>query len=404
MKMQLLSAHAAAVTRVAFTGDSRWFVTTGLDGIAHLWNLATLDPTHTPVVLSGHSDGIRTVLPTPDSRRIITGSLDRTARIWDLPGLAAPGAATILPDHNPYSPMSVSADSRLLAAGRRNHSVRCYRLRGGGLEGSGTSLRGPQRGICAVAFSPDSTWLAAAAVGEAVFVWKLAPAGECMEPLVLPTGDQIAHTVAFGPTSDSLIASDYNAIRLWRLNMDGSAQERDPLHRHKDAILGFVVSRNRRWLVSYSADNNACVWDLALEEPSQGSRLLQGHRAPLVSAAISPDDRWLASGDTAGAVRLWELTAQDPAERVTEFSVHRGLANHIAFSPDSRWLATGSGYWDSSAGDPRVMLWDLLQDGTLFPVELTAHRADIVDLAFSADGNWLGTGSADGTACIWSDF
>lgn len=404
MKAQLLSVHSAPVSRVAFTADSQWFVSAGTDGIACLWNLATLDPTVAPVVLSGHSDGIRTVLATPDSRWIITASLDSTCRIWDLREVASSPAATVLHDHSPYSPISVAADSRIFAAGCTDHSVRCYHLLGDAPRYREMSLRGPRSGIRAIAFSPDNTLLAAAAPSDAVFVWKLVPTGEGVEPLVLPTENQTVHTIAFGPTWDLLIASDYEAIRVWRLRVDGCAEEQTPLNEHKDAILGFVLSRNRRWLMSYSADKTARVWDLALDQPSQGSRLLHAHSAPLVNAAISPDHRWLASGDSAGSIRLWDLAASDVAQGVMELSTHRGLANHIAFSPDSRWLATGSGYWDGSGSDPRVFLWDLTQSGTLSPLELAVHRADVVDLAFSGDGKWLGTGSADGTACLWSGF
>jgi len=71
---------------------------------------------------------------------------------------------------------------------------------------------------------------------------------------------------------------------------------------------------------------------------------------------------------------------------------HIGGVTSVAFSPDGQWILTGSGdgtakVWDASTGQERLTL--------------KGHGAGIVSVAFSPDGRRILTGSDDGTAKVW---
>lgn len=124
-------------------------------------------------------------------------------------------------------------------------------------------------------------------------------------------------------------------------------------------------------------------------------------------AVFSPDGKLMATV-TAGTTVTAKgedvnLISLDTGAKIAQFTAELGAGsiNAMSFSPDSKQIATAN-------GDYKVRLWtiperqDDQQDQKLSPrLEFFGHVGQIRSIAFDSDGDFLLTGSDDGTARVW---
>ena len=63
----------------AFSSDGKYVLTSGADGTARLWDVATGTEVRR---FTGHTNMVRDVAFSPDGKYILTASHDTTARLW----------------------------------------------------------------------------------------------------------------------------------------------------------------------------------------------------------------------------------------------------------------------------------------------------------------------------------
>ncbi|MFD9307024.1 WD40 repeat domain-containing serine/threonine protein kinase [Streptomyces sp. NPDC060048] len=136
--------------------------------------------------------------------------------------------------------------------------------------------------------------------------------------------------------------------------------------------------------VSYSS-SDVRIWD-----PRTGAqlRLLSDrtdHTDRIHSVAFGPDGCTLATGGDGKVIRLWDPRAGTLRR---QFTGHSGTIDSVVFNPDGGTLAIGT-YAEARLSDARTGKGLAALPGATGPV------------AFSADGNTLATGDAEGRVLIW---
>lgn len=170
-----------------------------------------------------------------------------------------------------------------------------------------------------------------------------------------------------------------------------------PMQRYSSAIAVMEALRMRDRPTTKQSASLPCAATKALK--CQPVCTLGGRGAAVFSLAFSPDSYLLTAGyggrlgraiGNAGAIHTWQISNQ---KLVEEYDWYNGTVWAIAYSPDGERLATSGSSWLGGAG--AIHIWDFEAE-KLNPVG--GYRGLVQNLAFSADGRWLGGGSGSGFA------
>jgi WD40 repeat protein len=166
---------------------------------------------------------------------------------------------------------------------------------------------------------------------------------------------------------------------------------------HMALIRKIMFTSDGRYLVSAGEDKVVRVWDVQTGETVRTIRgqTAEGDEGKIYAAALSPNDRYLAVGgwlagdpDSRCAVRIHDFQS---GKVIGLLKGHTNVVLSLAFSPDGRYLASGS-------ADQTVRMWDIERKEVHV---LKGHTGDIYAVAFSSDGKRLVSGSDDHTLRLW---
>jgi WD40 repeat protein len=363
---------------VAFTPDSKHFVSLWTDGKLHLVETASgksvrcLEPVVTGNV-SMYSTRIQALTLSHHGKQVIfQPSTDRIFRAVDL----ASGkevrrwARTAGSQYLHARSMALTPNDRFLVENAGDNAIRVWGLASGKMLRELTVAGSP---LSTLALSRDGK-LAAGASGHAIFLWDIGEAKQLHGGI----GHQAVVTrVAFTPDGNTLISLG-GTMRGWNPNTGQQLHLTRPYSGYGvSPLIPHPNSKSVRWVGS---DRALYEWRIGPDNPV---KLTNPRTTPYYSnQVVSPDGKMLAGVNASDRkLRLLHLLENRPDRDLT--IVSNPYSNTLVFSPDGQMLAL------ASSTDRVVTLFDVKTAAEVRKLMPIAGTSNSPVIAFAPDGRSL---------------
>ncbi|WP_350934874.1 nSTAND1 domain-containing NTPase [Micromonospora mangrovi] len=346
--------HPAPVTALAFGADGSALASSSTDGYIRYWALPG-------PVLTGATGAVFSASFSPDGSMLVSAGRDETLQLWNTGDPRRPAPLTG-PLRRPagsdgYAGTAViSPDGRTIAVGSRTGAVELWdvsqprrptRL--------GPPLLAAGALIETLAFSADSTLLAAGGDDSQVHLWTLTDRDNPRLTATIPSGEALVLSVAFNRRQPLLAVADTEGrVRLFDVTTPSRPiQLGNPLTPFSGYAYSVAFSPDGTLLAAGSADKTVRLWTVTEpDHPTPLPQPLLGPTSYVYWIAFSPDGRSIAAASTDGTIWLWNVT--DPRRpAVVAALAHADEAFYVVnFSPDGHTLAAGG-------AENTVQFWEL---------------------------------------------
>jgi WD40 repeat protein len=303
-------------------------------------------------IFKGHRNIVTAVRFFPNDQLMITSSVDSTVRIWER---SSGRIVREIRQPEGISYMDLSTDGQYIVTGSYDSEVRLYRVSDGRLL---HELKGSQGTIWTVAISADGKRIASSGDDALIRIWD-AETGTLLR--ILKGHNRIVWSVKFSPDGTQLASGSFDwTFKLWNLQ-DGKIIWDN--HDHAETVVDLAFSHNGNMLATTSDDKTIRVWNVN-EMSLLKTMKVEEH---VQAVAFSPDDKRVMTGGRDKPM---------PGELL------QNIFGDSHYNP-----GVSARLWDVSTGQ----LLETFQ----------SHANDVMDVAYSHDGNWVATASADHTVEVW---
>jgi WD40 repeat protein len=411
-----LQGHTALVHRALFSPDGNYLVSVSDDNTVRVWKPATGEAVK---VLKGHTAGVSEVTFSPDKIHFATEAADEKGIIWSfdsdngkvLDGLTGTKAALAFSPDGKLLATEGGPGTELGALPEGDYPATVWDVATGKMK---FRLGGHLDYIASVAFSPDGNAIVTSSGDSTARLWTAD--GQLVKELRGHT--RPLSGALFSPDGKFVVtASADNTVRVWD-SLDGKLIS--VFRGHSQAVNNVAFSADGQFIVSASDDQTARLWPF---HPGDGATISTieswDHSAAVTSIACSPNGSEMAATTRDG--KLWlDGVGMQRSVPFTYLVDRSAKVANARFSPDGQSIATTRGssgviynidalraFVDSTrsefiykeapppSADKKLRLSE--PDG----VRLEGHTADINSVAFSPDGRFVVTASADTTARVW---
>ena len=424
---------------MSYSPDGKWFAAASFNGRIHLLNrengeertiedrdggvlYVALGPDERVALASGHGyarifdfdkglprqfpkksaeDPFHSVAFSADGKLLATGSMDSVARIWDIDGdgsrcIAECHGHELTIHHVAFSPtrpilLTASWDGTVRLWDCGTGKQRCvYRVPEQGIYHGSFNSRGDQ--VVTVC------WMSGLA-----HVWNL----DDEKPLREFQIQKLVSQICFhDPEGQRVATASWDGTaRIWNLK-EQAASETESYDFVPGPMFRAFFRPNGHELATNQWDGVVHLWTLAKSQQAKGhgdpNTVVETPGNPQMFARFSQSGDKIAVAGFDKKIRLYSLTTDpsgksgvkpDPLEQNT---FHSGPLYCVAFDPRrTNRLAT-------SSYDRTGRLWSLDGNQLVLEAELTGHKAQIHEIAFSPREELVATASGDGSVRFWS--
>lgn len=368
--------HTKYVNCVRFSPDGNHFVSVSSDKTIQIFDGKTGEKQGTFDTTGAHTGSIYSVAWSPDNKTIATSSGDKTVKIWDveskklvrtinLGSEIRDQQVSVVYAGNQLASLALSGDISLLDAGS---------------DAPTKVLHGHNEKIYAVAYDPKTNTIVSTGASGAVIVWEYGSGSKAR--LSGKKGHQSAVSNVAIVGSDILTASVDNQVRFTPI--DSAVYTEENALTLAGSPCDIAVSKATPGLVVIATHKGLTI----IKNKQIVSEVELGFQPS--SIALSHDDKELSVASDK-KIRQYEFTGTGVGAILATLEQHRGRITKLRYSPDSTHLASA---------DKELFVWDnksktVKYDGLVF------HSAQIADLDWSKNGEYVATGSLDKEIIVW---
>jgi len=254
--------------------------------------------------------------------------------------------------------------------------------------------------VDALAWSSDSIHIAAALGNDTVGVWSIDTGDESLFPFSW-TGN--VNALAWSPDRSRIAAVSGNTTVEVRSATTGSFFV--PYTDHAQSVLTLAWSPDGKQIASGGADETVRIWNAATGHTYV---TYSRHSAPVYAVAWSPDSKQIASGGADGTVQVWDAAT---GRTLFTYRGHSGGVNSVAWQRGPLLSAGIEARIASGGADATVQVWSFGMIGdtkNMLAMALQGelliyrgHSGPVTSMRWAPDGQYIASGSEDGTAQVW---
>jgi WD40 repeat protein len=397
-----LEGAGPAVINLSFDAANRLLAGAGSsDNIVHVWEVSTINRQGIPPIQLQHKSVVQKLWFETETGRLWVVSGDNVYQ-WNLNADSGAETVRILSAGGMLiRDVTVSTSGGWMAAAGQNGKLAYWDLKKEKAEPL-TQVKLGEGELSAVVFSSKDNWLAAGSVNGTVVVWKLRGTSEEDPPVRLDMDQNQVNWLRFTPDENWLIAGSRDSNRIWMWRMELSAPSDEPLilAGHDGDLLSLELAPEGNWLASAGYDRTIQLWDLTgrispdlpLRFPNVSTSTM-----PFASIAVSGNGHIFSVADGTGSVtNVWDLSRPHMQTSPWSLDTDGSKVKSVALDHAGEYLITGS-------NDGTVHVWDLRSGKPDSPARTLAEQGSIISsVAMAPNGLWLAAGSADGMVRLWS--